>query len=228
MANYYQNDLFIRGPEIELKRFQSDALPKDHERGDDSWGGHGEGPLSFLSLLPPPDELRSPGVDYRAVEKWRKRHWGCLSPQADDWTFSYECLNYFILSKHSWAHNFVVEASKAYPELAFTLLWSDFNTGVYVKTTKFAMLTVQAGVISMDCVKMRWDTVLALQDELPPLNKLNEDARRFVEFRHDSWARTRKAIAKAVKRHFRIQTSALSDEKPNGNTEEEHEPARMF
>lgn len=228
MADYYRNDLFIRGPEQELLRFQRDALPKDNESGGDSWGGHSEGSLSFLSLIPLPGELRSPRVDCKDVDNWKDRHWGCLYPDVDYYTLQNECLNYHFVTTYCCAHNFVLEVSKSYPALAFTLLWNNVHEGSYGQPMQFAMLTVQAGVKSMDYVEMYWDTVLDLQDKLPPLNKLNEDARRSVELRIADIARNAEYLAEVAKRDASASPSVPSNESPDGNLDAEEPTARMF
>jgi hypothetical protein len=177
MANYYRNVLFIRGPGQELHRFQLDAQPKDTEKGDDSWCGHGDGSLSFLSLVPPPDELRITGANRADVEKWRWSHWGCAFPVVDYWTLDADCLGYWFSTAHFCAHNFVVSISKFYPALAFTLLWNDVYTGEYGEPMSMALLAVKNGVIVVDYVEMNWETVLAVEAQLPPLHKLTEGKR---------------------------------------------------
>lgn len=225
MANYYRNDLIIRGPINELLRFQSAAQPKDNEKGDDSWGGHEDGQLSFLSLLPPPDELRSPGANATEVERWRNRHWGCLFPEVLAWSLDDECLVIYLETKHFCPHNFVVEVSKKFPELGFTLFWSDhlasFDDWYYGYPMVFAMLTVQAGVISMDYVNMKWTSVLARQDKLPPLNQLNDNVLRLFEMRIAEHTISAKENAEMVrKRDAAVPNSTLPDTTTSGNFDE--------
>jgi hypothetical protein len=186
MANYYRNDLYIRGSEDELRRFRDDALPREGEIGERSRGGHAGGPLSFLSVLPPP-----PGVDARATGGVTNSGWGCLWPFTDDCALEGDCLNYYFSTAHAPAHDFTVSVSKDYPGLAFTLVWNDVHSGLY-RPMEFAMFAVRAGRILVDYVEMRWETVLSLQPELPTLNRLNARARRLTEMRIAGMARMRR------------------------------------
>lgn len=232
MANYYRNDLFIRGPGHELERFQSDALPKDDERCEDSWSGHGEGPFSFLSLLPPPDELRSPGANDMDVEKWRRIQWGCAFPEVDAWALKDECLNYWFLTHHFCAHNFVINVSKAYPDLAFTLLWNDVYSGSYGEPMSMALLAVKDGIIAVDYVEMNWETVLAVEADLPPLHKLPEEKRHGIRMRIEvekKWdpALDQKGDGGNSKKENNEKDGADGDDFLGGDISEDS-PARLF
>jgi hypothetical protein len=162
MANYFINQLFIRGAPQRLERFRDDALPKDGEQGEDSRGGHAYGPLSFLSLLPPPDALRGSEANAAELGQWKEDHWGCRYPEVDSRSLDGDCLQYYFATGGFCAHNFVVNVSGAYPDLGFTLLWRDIYSGAYGEPIEYALLVVRNGVISMDFVELSGETVVRL------------------------------------------------------------------
>ena len=162
MSNYYRNYLIIRGDQEQLRRFQRDALPREGEQARNSWGGHHDGPLSFFSLLPPPKELHSTtAVSAEPLWDWQAENWGCASPQTDNTTLTDECLTYWFTTCGFCAHNFVVNVSRLYPQLAFRLVWNDWHSGEYGCPVEYALLVVQDGVIAFDGVEMSGKTVTA-------------------------------------------------------------------
>ncbi len=141
----------IRGDQAQLRRFQSDALPREGEQARNSWGGHSEGPLSFFSLLPPPTDLRcEAAVSTKPLWDWQAENWGCAAPQTDNSTLSDECLTYWFTTCNFCAHNFVVNVSRLYPQLVFLLVWKDWHSGGYGCPFDYALLAVQDGIIDFD------------------------------------------------------------------------------
>ena len=169
MANYYSNHLIIRGEQAQVRRFQDDALPRDGEQADDSWGGHGEGSLSFFSLLPPPKELQCDAAVSHPEESlyhWQMQNWGCTFPDLLSCDLTDNCLEYRFYTRHFCAHNFVANVSRLYPALAFRLVWRDVYSGEYGTPINFALLVVRDGVISHDFVKMSGKLLTSMLKDL--------------------------------------------------------------
>lgn len=149
MANYYRNYLIIHGATDKLQLFKNNALPKDGEQGGNSWGGHGEGALSFLSLCPPSPELRNQKSN-SACNEWRAKNWGGLFPEltsgVKDLSLTENALLYpFFMTKYAPSHNFVVSVSRLYPELLFHLIWWDVYEGEYGTPMRFTHLVANGG-----------------------------------------------------------------------------------
>ncbi len=179
MPNLFCNSLLIHGCPEELRRFQHNALPRDGEQTNNSWGGHGEGPLSFFSLLPPPEQLRCDAARSSPEEplwRWQMNNWGCLWPNGDEGKATDNCVRYDFYTSYFCCHDFVLNVSKLYPQLAFWLVWRDVYSGDYDTPIEYAPMVVQNGVISHDYVEMSGKHLTSM------LRELDKDSPRFFDF----------------------------------------------
>jgi hypothetical protein len=135
MANWYDNDLTVYGPKVEVERFIGSVKTKDSL-------------LAFEELFPPPSELQIPSDDItnawvsdnpreasdrinRLIE-WEETNWGCGRGTCDAelkglrYYATYALASYYFRTKWSPPRGFFHWAAQEFRNLTFHLKYGEY------------------------------------------------------------------------------------------------------